>query len=315
MSHPNLSADGTITFDAFIGRNYTFGFAGDFGGGSLAVNFVLDGVAAPFPNSPLNGPGTFTAVAPGSQIQLVLSGSTDPDIEFSIAPVNSETPAAIGAITPAAVDAKIAAALTAKANLTGGNTFSGTQNNSGEVRSTAALSGDTTQLPNVAQADSRYESIPLRGSVTTAITVNNTTTFADITPCMLTNIPAGTYEIEAELFITSADNTSGTKFQITGNWVATASALTLLCYNNLSASAGVLFQGTQKPDELLSPPTSPRGLNSGSGNIPSRSCHGKITGILVFSSTGDVGLQFAQQVAHASNTTCHRGTIIRLRKV
>jgi hypothetical protein len=108
MSHPNLSADGTITFDAFIGRNYTFGFAGDFGGGSLAVNFVLDGVAAPFPNSPLNGPGTFTAVAPGSQIQLVLSGSTDPDIEFSIAPVNSETPAAIGAITPAAVDAKIA---------------------------------------------------------------------------------------------------------------------------------------------------------------------------------------------------------------
>jgi hypothetical protein len=101
MSHPNLSADGTITFDAFIGRNYTFGFAGDFGGGSLAVNFVLDGVAAPFPNSPLNGPGTFTAVAPGSQIQLVLSGSTDPDIEFSIAPVNSETPEAIGAITPA----------------------------------------------------------------------------------------------------------------------------------------------------------------------------------------------------------------------
>jgi hypothetical protein len=108
MSHPNLSADGTITFDAFIGRNYTFGFAGDFGGGSLAVNFVLDGVAAPFPNSPLNGPGTFTAVAPGSQIQLVLSGSTDPDIEFSIAPVNSETPDAIGAITPAEVDAKIA---------------------------------------------------------------------------------------------------------------------------------------------------------------------------------------------------------------
>jgi hypothetical protein len=106
MSHPNLSADGTITFDAFIGRNYTFGFAGDFGGGSLAVNFVLDGVAAPFPNSPLNGPGTFTAVAPGSQIQLVLSGSTDPDIEFSIAPVNSETPAAIGAETPAGAAAR-----------------------------------------------------------------------------------------------------------------------------------------------------------------------------------------------------------------
>jgi hypothetical protein len=55
--------------------------------------------------------------------------------------------------TPAGADAKIAAALTAKANLTGGNTFSGTQNNSGEVRSTAALSGDGTQILNRNQVD------------------------------------------------------------------------------------------------------------------------------------------------------------------
>lgn len=86
MSAPNLTANGTLTFDAFLGRNYTFGFAGDFGGGTLAVNYLLDGVPAPFPDSPVTAPGTFAAVTPGTQIQLVLTGATAPDIEYSIAP-------------------------------------------------------------------------------------------------------------------------------------------------------------------------------------------------------------------------------------
>ena len=116
MSQPNLTADGTTTLDAFIGKPYTFGFAGDFGGGSLAVNFVLDGVAAPFQNSPVTAPGTFVEDSPGTEIQLVLTGSTDPDIVVSIAQVDAETPEAIGAETPAGAAAQIAVEAAARAD-------------------------------------------------------------------------------------------------------------------------------------------------------------------------------------------------------
>jgi phage-related tail fiber protein len=83
--------------------------------------------------------------------------------------------------------------LTAKANLTGGNTFSGTQSNTGEVRSSAALAGDTTQLPNLAQADERYGRIfYAAGEI-----VNSSAVAANI--CQISNVPAGTYFFQANI--------------------------------------------------------------------------------------------------------------------
>jgi hypothetical protein len=74
------------------------------------------------------------------------TGNTEFQAEAGAEDYTINVPAADGTLA-------LTSDLTAKANLTGGNTFSGTQNNSGEVRSTAALSGDATQLLNRDQVD------------------------------------------------------------------------------------------------------------------------------------------------------------------
>jgi hypothetical protein len=77
-----------------------------------------------------------------------LSWQTVKNIFFADATTKADA-AEAAAIAAAATDATTKAAT--KANLTGGNAFTGTQQNSGIVTSSAALGTDATQLPNQAQ--------------------------------------------------------------------------------------------------------------------------------------------------------------------
>jgi hypothetical protein len=80
-----LTANGTTTLKTFPGREYAFAFSGSFGGGSLAINYIINGVPAAFSGSPLTAPGEFREIAPSGTIQLVLTGATTPTLQVAIA--------------------------------------------------------------------------------------------------------------------------------------------------------------------------------------------------------------------------------------
>lgn len=84
-----ITADGTFTLDIDAGRYYSFGVAGTWGSGSLAVSWTDDsGNGAAFPDSPLTADGGFVYTAPAGTLTLVLSGSTNPSLKVSYAPVS-----------------------------------------------------------------------------------------------------------------------------------------------------------------------------------------------------------------------------------
>ena len=87
LSNPIIE-DGTYTLDIAAGKYYACGASGDWGGsGSLAVNWTdVNGVSVPFPDSPLTADGGFVFCAPAGLLTLVLSGSTSPSINITIAP-------------------------------------------------------------------------------------------------------------------------------------------------------------------------------------------------------------------------------------
>jgi hypothetical protein len=120
------------------------------------------------------------------------TGSTEFQAEAGAEDYTINVPASDGTLV-------LTSDLTAKANLTGGNTFSGTQSNTGEVRSSAALSGDTTQLPNLAQTDSLYGRLYYASGELS----NDTTTPQPI--ASLTALPAGTYHVECDIYIQTAN--------------------------------------------------------------------------------------------------------------
>jgi lysophospholipase L1-like esterase len=107
-----LSADGTVTLTLFSGRIYTLAAGGDFGGGSLAANFLLDDdTPVPVPGFPIIAPESIAFPTGATRLRLTLSGSTDPAITYAVTLSTGNTPSSIGAETPAGVDAQIAASL------------------------------------------------------------------------------------------------------------------------------------------------------------------------------------------------------------
>jgi hypothetical protein len=87
-SNNPLAADGTYTLPITPGKYYSFGAAGTWGSGSLAINWTDNaGNSVALPDSPLSANGGFVFCAPASTLSLVLTGSTDAAINISIATV------------------------------------------------------------------------------------------------------------------------------------------------------------------------------------------------------------------------------------
>jgi hypothetical protein len=80
-----ITADGSYEVNTLPGSRYTFSASGDFGGGSLAIQWLDSaGNATAFEESPITAAGTFILTAPSSQIRLVLTGATYPDITLAM---------------------------------------------------------------------------------------------------------------------------------------------------------------------------------------------------------------------------------------
>lgn len=85
LSGNTISADGTYTVTTFPGKKYTFAAGGTFGGGSLALNWHdQSGNTGALGDSPSTAAETYTFTAPTNQVDLVLTGSTDPTISISL---------------------------------------------------------------------------------------------------------------------------------------------------------------------------------------------------------------------------------------
>jgi len=80
-----ITADGTYTVSTIPGKSYTFAASGTFGGGSLAVKWVdAAGNSSAYAGSPAASAETWSFTAASNQVQLVLSGATDPAITIGI---------------------------------------------------------------------------------------------------------------------------------------------------------------------------------------------------------------------------------------
>ena len=112
-----IIADGTYTVATIPGQAYVFSASGDFGSGSLAIRWNDGTNATAFAQSPATSAETWTITAPTRQVDLVLTGSTDPDIRISLAPVDA------GSVTPTAVNLAIAADPAATGAALDGATF------------------------------------------------------------------------------------------------------------------------------------------------------------------------------------------------
>lgn len=106
-----ITEDTTINFVVAAGHSYTLVTTGDFGGGTITLNNVLNGVTSPILDASQTEPGSLRVVAGTSEMQLVLSGSTDPNIDWGVTrnQVQDPTSAAdIGAATQSDIEAAIA---------------------------------------------------------------------------------------------------------------------------------------------------------------------------------------------------------------
>jgi hypothetical protein len=98
-----LSADGTVTLTLFSGRIYTLAAGGDFGGGSLAANFLLDDdTPVPVPGFPIIAPESIAFPTGATRLRLTLSGSTDPAITYAVT-LNTGTVPTLTEYVPARV--------------------------------------------------------------------------------------------------------------------------------------------------------------------------------------------------------------------
>jgi len=88
LSGNKISADGTYTVSTLPGKRYVFAASGDFGSGSLAIQWNDGTTATAFSNSPATAAETWTFTAPSRQVDLVLSGSTAADITVGISLVD-----------------------------------------------------------------------------------------------------------------------------------------------------------------------------------------------------------------------------------
>lgn len=82
----HITADGTYRINVrYPGGPYAFGASGDFGGGTVAV-FWVDRAGNPveYEISPLEDEGGGKLHVPGNAIEVVVSGSTSPEIFISL---------------------------------------------------------------------------------------------------------------------------------------------------------------------------------------------------------------------------------------
>lgn len=84
-----IIADGTYTLPITPGKYYSFGAAGTWDSGSLAVNWVdAAGNSVALPDSPLADDGGFVFCAPSSTLSLVMTAvDTESAVQISIATV------------------------------------------------------------------------------------------------------------------------------------------------------------------------------------------------------------------------------------
>jgi len=85
LSGNKITADGTYTVTTIPGSVYSFAVAGDFGSGSLAINWNDGTTSTAYANSPATAAETWTFTAASKTLELVLSDSTDPDLTITIA--------------------------------------------------------------------------------------------------------------------------------------------------------------------------------------------------------------------------------------
>jgi len=115
LSGNKITSDGTYTVTTQPGQRYVFSASGTFGGGSLAIQWNDGTTATAFANSPATAAETWTFTAPSKQVDLVLSGATDPSITIGLTlatgnTVDNSAVAAAIAEDPAAVLAASGAA-------------------------------------------------------------------------------------------------------------------------------------------------------------------------------------------------------------
>jgi len=83
LSGNKITADGTYTVPTIAGQRYVFSCSGTFGSGSLAVNWY-NGNSVAYANSPATAAETWTFTAAASTLELVLTGSTNPNITVGV---------------------------------------------------------------------------------------------------------------------------------------------------------------------------------------------------------------------------------------
>lgn len=85
LTSNTITADGTYSLSTIPGQLYVFSVAGTFGSGSLAIKWIDPaGNATAFSTSPATSATTFTLRAPSAQVDLVLSGSTNPSLTIGL---------------------------------------------------------------------------------------------------------------------------------------------------------------------------------------------------------------------------------------
>lgn len=84
-----ITANGTYTFPVTAGKYYSFGAAGTWDSGSLAINWTdKAGNNVALPDSPLTANGGFVFCAPTNQLTLVMSSvASASSVTISIATV------------------------------------------------------------------------------------------------------------------------------------------------------------------------------------------------------------------------------------
>lgn len=101
-----ITANGTYTVPTYLGKRYVFAVSGDFGGGSLAINWSDGSVSTAYSGSPATISKTFNFNAASTICELVLSGATAPSLTVSIALATGSDSSGINDSTQAALDAK-----------------------------------------------------------------------------------------------------------------------------------------------------------------------------------------------------------------
>lgn len=108
LTNNRIVADGTYTLPTIAGKRYSFSAGGSFGGGSLAILWHdANGNTGAYEFSPITSTENSTFTAATSQVDLVLTGSTTPEITITMVQADA-SPQPSGVVTNDTVNAAIA---------------------------------------------------------------------------------------------------------------------------------------------------------------------------------------------------------------